>query len=848
MHPYPDHIPQPPHSTGRRLEGLRPAIDPSQIPSPVEIQSFDQDKWFRESYLTCSTDQPVPLSTSEFHAIDQGNSSPRFIRASTYAIPESQELTKACRIPLGVIVQPFAQLESENPVPLIDFELSGPPRCSRCRGYINPWCAFSFGGSRWTCNMCNNENDVPQYYFSPLDETGRRLDFENRPELRIGTVDFLLPEDYWSPVPQPPIVPFYSTPGTPVTPELGSKKRPEPMDFVWIIDVSKPCLASGFTRSICSSILEALYGPVEQLSEDNKNLVNWPDGSRIAIVAFDESLSFFEFSTSSDTARMLVVADIDDVCVPHIGSLFVDPSSSRASISKLLRNLPDICGRSSSSHSSLGSAVVAGLALLSGRGGQLIVSAAQAPDIGFGKLTSRGSETSVRNTSGERHLFLPQDTKWTDLAEECVSQGVGVNLFLSFSQSGDIGTIGVLARLTGGEVFYHPHFREHRDLLVLTGQLSRLVKREAGYDCQLRLRCSDGLKVHHNLSIGLSPETDEIRLGSLDADKALGLLLTHSHKLPSTTAYMQFALLYTSKEGRRKLRVINLGLPVSSMASNIFRFADLDTCICLWARQAATDLATKNLSDIRAGITQNCVFLLLGYREQCSASTPTSQLILPEAFKCLPLYTLGLLKSKCIKGGDVAADVRNHYALKFLSCGVRETLLLCYPRLIALHRLTHGDGFINTDTKRLQMPMYTRASHLWMEGNGIYCLDNGEFLIFWIGQNVDSRLLTDIFGAQTLSSLSPDILPPPDLDTRVSKQLSNIIAHQQRLSTYPFKLLLARQNMDGTELEFSNMLVEDQNNDAMSYVDYLCYIHKQIKASMEDVVSMSKITGVKTPW
>ncbi len=31
--------------------------------------------------------------------------------------------------------------------------------------------------------------------------------------------------------------------------------------------------------------------------------------------------------------------------------------------------------------------------------------------------------------------------------------------------------------------------------------------------------------------------------------------------------------------------------------------------------------------------------------------------------------------------------------------------------------------------------------------------------------------------------------------------------------------VLARQNVDGSELEFGNMLIEDANNDAMSYVD-----------------------------
>ena len=53
------------------LAGLRAAIDPHQIPSPIEVIEADKETWERTPYTTLPGSH-VPLSTTEYVSIDQG--------------------------------------------------------------------------------------------------------------------------------------------------------------------------------------------------------------------------------------------------------------------------------------------------------------------------------------------------------------------------------------------------------------------------------------------------------------------------------------------------------------------------------------------------------------------------------------------------------------------------------------------------------------------------------------------------------------------------------------------------------------------------------------------------------
>ena len=43
---------------------------------------------------------------------------------------------------------------------------------------------------------------------------------------------------------------------------------------------------------------------------------------------------------------------------------------------------------------------------------------------------------------------------------------------------------------------------------------------------------------------------------------------------------------------------------------------------------------------------------------------------------------------------------------------------------------------------------------------------------------------------------------------------------------------MARQGIDGSEFEFARLLVEDRNNEASSYVDWLVHVHRAIQMEL----------------
>lgn len=246
----------------------------------------------------------------------------------------------------------------------------------------------------------------------------------------------------------------------------------------------------------------------------------------------------------------------------------------------------------------------------------------------------------------------------------------------------------------------------------------------------------------------------------------------------------------------------------------------------------------RSLKDVRNAITEKTIDILAGYRKNVSTTTPTGQLVLPENLKEFGMYMLGLVKCRAFKAGHEPSDRRTHMMrlLRFIS--PTTLTLLLYPRILPLHNLSPGSGFLDAQTGQLVVPASIRASFSRIEEGGAYLLDDGQICILWLHAYVSPNLLEDLFGPgiTTLQSIDPAMSTLPVLDTHLNAQVRNILAYwgsfRGSKSGMTVPIQIARQGIDGSEFEFARMLVEDRNNEAQSYVDWLVNVHRNIQMEL----------------
>jgi protein transport protein SEC24 len=674
----------------------------------------------------------------------------RLFRLTAGKLPQTASQATASKIPFGAVLQPLAPAgPDEEEIDTVQPGNAGIIRCKRCRTYINAFVTWSEHGRRWRCNICAQVNDCPSAYFCHLDEAGMRRDRFERPELSQGVVEFIAPAEYMVRPPQEPT-------------------------FFFVLDVSATAVRSGMLQSAAKAIKESL----DDLPGRGR--------TKIGFITFDNSVHYYNLASDLSNPQMLVVSDLKELFVPLPDNLLVNLQESRGVVDAFLDSLPEMFAKAPVvSQSCLGPALKAAFTVMKQIGGKMCVFQSIMPNLGDGALKPR-EQPGIMGTPNEVKVLRPECTWYKDTAVEFSRQQISVDMFLFPYQYMDLAALGELPKYTAGTLHSYVSFDQQRDGQRFEEQLNKTLTQPTIFEAVMRIRCTKGMRITNFFGNFYIRGTDLLALPNSNTDSVFGFDLVHDDQnIASNYVTVQAALLYTSSDGERRIRVMTQAIPVTSLTSEVVASLDTDVICALLAKQALQSALKSSLDNARMRLQQTCVEIIRAAkggdkRTVSGYAVPPShggqqqggegdETAIPENLKLLPLYTLALMKNVAFRGGtDVHPDerVQAHHILNGMS--VLDSKRYIYPRMFAIHEMDEDMGHpleeplegedenLTAGRDHVLLPPVVSLTIEGLTSDGIYLLDNGVEMFLWVGRTAVMTIVSSLFGTHTLEEVDPN--------------------------------------------------------------------------------------------
>jgi protein transport protein SEC24 len=400
--------------------------------------------------------------------------------------------------------------------------------------------------------------------------------------------------------------------------------------------------------------------------------------------------------------------------------------------------------------------------------------------------------------------------------------------------------MGYLPKITGGSLYQYPMFQANKDGIKFCHELLRCLSRETGFEAVMRIRMSKGFKVSAYYGNFLNRSSDLLALPNCDADKAYGIQIAMEDGVsPGSEAYMQTALLYTTSDGQRRIRVHTIRIPTTAQVADMFASVDEDAMVCLMSKIAADKVvqqSSRGLKDARDLFEQRTVETYRMYRTLFPSNEKTpDRFLYPKTLSHLAVESMALMKNAAFRPGTATSlDCKTNLLIQIGSMGVNQSVSFVYPRLYALHTLGQGAGDRDEASGMVTMPAPIRLSADQIAPEGLYLVEDGTQIIMYVGKLCPPLLLQAVFGINSLDGMDGSGLMLPLLDASsgpMSQKVNNIVNQIRSVSGGVHANVIITKEGEKSNADFLALLIEDRaHTSSLSYADYLCHIHRNSQA------------------
>jgi len=717
--------------------GMQP--QPQQLPPqarPGPLNQLYPTDLLNQPFNVSELDLPpppiiLPPNASVTPSAD-ANCPPKYVRSTLNAVPTSHSLLKKSKLPFALVIQPYAALHDlDDPVPIVQDQVIS--RCRRCRSYINPFVTFLDHGHRWRCNMCNLTNDVPQAF--DWDAAAQKtVDRWQRAELNHSVVEFVAPQEYMV-------------------------RAPQPLVYLFLFDVSYAAVSTGLLATSARTILDSL-----------NRIPNADRRTRLGFIAVDSSLHYFAVPKDEEEngeTSMLVVSDLDEPFLPVPQELLVPLTESRASIENFLTKLPEMFVNNQNNGSCMGSALRAGHKLISPLGGKIVVLSASLPNVGYGKLDMR-EDKKLLGTSKETALLQTAAGFYKSFAVECSKNQVSIDMFLFSSQYQDVASLSNLPRYTGGQTWFYPGWNAGRaeDAIKFASEFSDYLSSEIGLEAVLRVRATTGLRMNTFYGNFFNRSSDLCAFPAFPRDQCYVVEVAIDETLGKDLVCMQTAVLHTTCNGERRIRVMTLALPTTTNLADVYASADQCAITTYYSHKAVERALTNGLESTREFLQSKITELLQTFRKELAGGSMGGGLQFPANLRGLPALFLGLIKHVGLrKSAQIPSDLRSAALCLLSTLPLPLLMQYIYPRLYSLHDMPDNAGIPDPETSQIVLPPPLNLSSERFMPYGLYLIDDGQTQFLWVGRDAVPQLLMDVLAWKTALNCGSGRVPFPSWTT-----------------------------------------------------------------------------------
>ncbi|XP_052842753.1 protein transport protein Sec24A [Drosophila gunungcola] len=737
---------------------------------------------------------PKVVLHNQFH--ESINCSPSIMRCTLTKIPESNSLLQKSRLPLGIVIHPFRDVNSLPVIQCINIV-----RCRLCRTYINPFVYF-VDSKMWKCNLCYRVNELPDdFQFDPATKTYG--DVTRRPEVRSSTIEFIAPSEYML-------------------------RPPQPAMYLFLFDVSIIAQQSGYLEAACATL--------------NRHLDEMPGDARtqVGFICFDSFVHFYSMAEGLNQPHEMTLLDIEDPFLPRPDSLLVNLKECKELVRDLLKQLPKRFAHTHDPGSALGAALQVAFKLMQASGGRITVFQSCLPNKGPGALEPR-EDPNNRSAKDVAHLN-PATDFYKRFALECSGYQIACDLFLMNQQYSDMATISGISKHSGGCVHHFPLYQKTKPHMVDSFRtcFKRYLTRKIGFEAVMRIRCTRGLQVHTFHGNFFVRSTDLLSLPNVNPDAGYGMQISYDESLTDVkTICFQAALLYTNSEGERRIRVHTVCLPVTASLPEVMHSADTEAIIGLLSKMAVDRSVASNLSDARDAFINATIDVYNAFKiAQNLPSGQSGQLIAPRSLALLPLYILGLLKHPAFRVGTSTRLDDRVFAMDCMKTLPLDQLMkYVYPELYKIDALIYHarnsnvnasqDDDEEEDEPLPELPrLQLSAEHL--DSRSIFLLDCGTLIMLYVGLNVPPDVLEAVLGISSTAELADYVYGLPNVVSNENDVLKRFILRLNYDKPYSALVQIIRDTSTAKG-QFIERLTDDRSESSLSYYEFLQHIRAQVK-------------------